>query len=131
MKVKNKQIVETYFSALAAGDIPTVFSLFLEDAVWHQPGENKFSGEQLGLKAIGKMIGGMMEDSQGSLKVIKAGEAMVNGNYVNVPITFNAAKANATLDMKGSDLFRLENGKIAEVWLFSENQTGEDKFWGQ
>ena len=77
------------------------------------------------------MIGGMMEDSQGSLKVIKSGEAMVNGNYVNVPITFNAAKANATVDMKGSDLFRLENGKIVEVWLFSENQTGEDKFWGQ
>ncbi len=130
MKVKNKQIIENYFNALAIGDIPTVFSLFSENAIWHQPGKNKFSGDQIGLEAIGKMIGSMMEESEGSLKVIKSEEGMVNGNYVNVPVKFTVKKAGNQIDMKGFDLFRLENEKITEVWLFSENQEDEDQFWG-
>ena len=32
--------------------------------------------------------------------------------------------------MAGVDLLRVENGKIAEVWLFSEDQPAEDAFWG-
>lgn len=32
--------------------------------------------------------------------------------------------------MNGVDLFEVVNGKIVQVWLFSENQAAEDVFWG-
>lgn len=28
------------------------------------------------------------------------------------------------------DLFKIENGKIQEVWTFAEQQSAEDTFWG-
>jgi len=33
------------------------------------------------------------------------------------------------MKMKGIDLFKVENNKITEVWLFSDSQTDEDQFW--
>ena len=30
----------------------------------------------------------------------------------------------------GIDLFKIENGKIQEVWTFAEQQSAEDTFWG-
>jgi hypothetical protein len=31
--------------------------------------------------------------------------------------------------MEGTDLFKLSNEKITEIWLFSSDQATEDKFW--
>lgn len=34
------------------------------------------------------------------------------------------------MGMNGVDLLRIEGERIAEVWLFSAGQQGEDEFWG-
>lgn len=52
-----------------------------------------------------------------------------NGNLVAASIHFKAEKGNEKLDMKGIDLLRVANGKIQEVWLFSERIDDEDAFW--
>ena len=31
--------------------------------------------------------------------------------------------------MNGNDLYEVVDGKIAQVWLFSEDQPAEDEFW--
>jgi uncharacterized protein len=31
--------------------------------------------------------------------------------------------------MSGNDLYEVVDGKIVQVWLFSEDQPTEDKFW--
>ena len=54
-KMTAKEVVEAYSIALSKGDIPTAFSYFSPNAKWHQPGNNKFSGTQTGLEAIGKI----------------------------------------------------------------------------
>ncbi len=41
-----------------------------------------------------------------------------------------ATASRATMEMDGVDLLRVENGRIAEVWLFSADQKAEDAFWG-
>ncbi|MBP6022953.1 nuclear transport factor 2 family protein [Ferruginibacter sp.] len=124
-----KEVVEAYSIALSKGDIPTAFSYFSPDAKWHQPGNNKFSGTKSGLEAIGKMLGDMMGATQGSLAIKPAGAMMVNGNFVSCPVRFSAKSGNKTVDMNGNDLYEVADGKIVQVWLFSEDQTAEDGFW--
>ena len=34
------------------------------------------------------------------------------------------------MDMTGIDLLTVTNGKITAIRLFSEDQPGEDQFWG-
>ena len=124
-----KEVVEAYSIALSKGDIPTAFSYFSPNAKWHQPGNSKFSGTQAGLKAIGKMLGDMMGATQGSLAIKPTGAMMVNGNFVSCPVRFSAKSGEKTVDMKGNDLYEVVDGKIVQLWLFSEDQVAEDAFW--
>jgi ketosteroid isomerase-like protein len=124
-----KEVVEAYSIALSKGDIPTAFSYFSPDAKWHQPGNNKFSGTKTGLEAIGKMLSDMMGAAQGSLVIQPEGAMMANGNLVSFPVRFSAKSDAKTVDMSGNDLFEVEDGKIVQVWLFSEDQAAEDAFW--
>jgi uncharacterized protein len=124
-----KEVVEAYSEALSKGDIQTAFSHFSPTAKWHQPGNNKFSGTKKGLDEIGKMLSEMMRATQGSLVINPAGSMMVNGNLVSCPVQFSAKSGNKSIDMAGSDLYEVIDGKIAQVWLFSEDQPAEDRFW--
>ena len=128
-KMTAKEVVEAYGIALSKGDIPTAFSYFSANAKWHQPGNNKFSGTQTGLEAIGKMLNEMMGATQGTLVIKPAGAMMVNGNFVSCPVRFSAKSGDKTVDMNGNDLYEVVDGKIVQVWLFSENQVAEDAFW--
>jgi ketosteroid isomerase-like protein len=124
-----KEVVEAYSIALSNGDVPTAFSHFSPNAKWHQPGNNKFSGTQTGLEAIGKMLSEMMGVTQGSLAIKPAGSMMVNGNFVSCPVRFSAKSGDKSVEMDGNDLYEVVDGKIVQVWLFSEDQTAEDLFW--
>ena len=126
-----KEVVEAYSLALSKGDIPTAFSFFSPNAKWHQPGSNKFSGTKSGLEEIGKTLSEMMGVTQGTLVIKPASVMMVNGNFVSCPIQFSAKSGNKSVDMAGNDLYEVVNGKIVQVWLFSEDQLKEDEFWGK
>ncbi len=128
--MKAKEVVLAYAEALGKGDVATAFSHFSPNVVWYQPGSNRFSGAKQGSDAIGKMIGGMMDISQGTFALSPTGDLMVNGDLVAMPLRFTGKIADRNLDMQGIDLFKVEEGKITAVWLFSENQTEEDNFWG-
>lgn len=124
-----KEVVEAYSIALSNGDVPTAFSYFSPNAKWHQPGNNKFSGIQSGLEAIGKMLSEMMAATQGDLVIKPAGAMMVNGNLVSCPVRFSAKSGDKSVEMDGNDLYQVVDGKIVQVWLFSEDQAAEDVFW--
>ncbi len=126
-----KEIVLAYAQALGKGDVPAAFSFFSEDVKWHQPGSNQFSGVKQGADEIGKMIGGMMEISKGTFALAPNGDLMVNGNLVAMPLRFSGTIEDRKMDMAGIDLFKVENEKITEVWLFSEDQEAENVFWGK
>ncbi|NGY63082.1 nuclear transport factor 2 family protein [Lentzea sp. NEAU-D13] len=123
-------VVTRYFDALAAKDFPTVAGLFADDVVWHQPGDNQFSGTHRGSAAVGQLLGGMMTASEGSFELSLTGPLMVNGAVVAASIHFSGKREDATMGQDGVDLLRVEGDRIAEVWLFSSDPESEDAFWG-
>ncbi len=124
-------VAATYFDALGRGDVPTAMAQLSDAVVWHQPGANRFSGDHVGLEGVGALLGGMMEASQGSFQLEVAGPAMVNGPLVAVPVRFSGRRDAVSMDMAGVDLLRVSDGKITEVYLFSEDGAAEDEFWGR
>ena len=131
MNASNPAVVAaTYFDALGRGDMAAVMAQFSDTVVWHQPGANQFSGEHTGTDGVGKLLGGMMQVSQGSFALVVTGPAMVNGELVAIPVRFSGSREGAAMDMAGVDLLTIRGGKIAEVHLFSEDGASEDGFWG-
>jgi ketosteroid isomerase-like protein len=123
-------VARRYFDALSAKDFGTVAAMFADDIVWHQPGDNRFSGTHRGSAAVGEMIGGMMAVSEGTFELSATAAPMVNGTLVAAPVQFSGKRGGAAMAQDGIDLLRIEGDRIAEVWLFSSDPRSEDAFWG-
>lgn len=123
-------VAASYFDALGRGDVPAAMALLSPDVVWHQPGSNRFSGDHLGIDGVGSLLGGMMEASQGTFQLAVNGRAMVNGEFVAVPVKFSGTRTDVSMDMSGLDLLTIRDGRIVEVHLFSADGPAEDEFWG-
>lgn len=118
-----------YNDALIKGDFAAVFETMSDDVKWHQPGNNPLSGVVAGKQSLGEHLGKFAEKSNGTFKVL-TNWVSSNDCFVAASVTFMAEHSNEDkLDMSGIDLFKIEDGLIKEIWLFSAEQAVEDNFW--
>lgn len=129
--MKNIDIAKAYISAVQTGDQATLGNLISPDVVWHQPGNNQFSGAHQGMGVVGAMLGKMMEVSKGTFAISRADHYMANGDWVAITLEFIGQANGVQMKQPGVDLIRIEGGKIVEVRLFSSDPAQEDAFWGQ
>lgn len=129
MSKETLAVFNAYNTALAAGDFPAVFATMADDIIWHQPGNHSTSGTIIGKEKLGQHLASFSEKTNGTFKVL-TNWVSDNANLVAANVTFLGEKADEKLDMNGIDLFRIEDGLIREVWLFSSDQAVEDAFWG-
>lgn len=123
-------VVGRYGAAVAAGDMVALAATLTEGAVWHQPGANRLSGDHVGPDAIVAHLGRFMELSAGTF-TLETESATESGSLVATTVRFTARRDGvADLDQYGVDVFRVEGDRIAEIWLLSEDQSDEDRFWG-
>ena len=126
-------VVAKYFTSLAAGDLAEVMNLLDDDVIWHQPGNSVLSGTYVGKASVGALFGRFMEISNGTFRIDQVQSIMTNGSLVSATLSFSATRfryLELSMQMKGIDVMKIENGKIKEVFLFSERQSDEDQFWG-
>jgi uncharacterized protein len=123
-------VARRYIQAVQAGDQSALGTLISPQIVWHQPGNNRFSGTQRGAQAVMHMLGGMMEVSQGTFRITRAHRFMGNGPWVTIELEFEGQRDGAWVAQPGIDLVRVEDGRIVEVRLFSSDPAQEDAFWG-
>ncbi|MBY5865331.1 nuclear transport factor 2 family protein [Rhizobium leguminosarum] len=124
-------IGKAYIKAVQTGDQATLGELLSPQVIWHQPGNNQFSGTKNGIAEFGTMMGAMMAKSGDSFAITHAHRYLANGDLVAIEIEFAGQREGAKVDQPGIDLLRVQDGKIVEVWLFSSDPKEEDQFWGK
>ena len=129
--MNNIDIAKAYIKAVQTGDQATLGSLIAADVVWHQPGNNQFSGTHRGMAQVGPMLGRMMEVSNGTFAITRAEHYMANGDWVAITLEFAGEAKGVKLNQPGVDLIRIDGGKVVEVRLFSSDPSQEDAFWGR
>ena len=129
--MNNIDIAKTYIKAVQTGDQVTLGGIISPDVIWHQPGNNQFSGTHRSMAAVGPMLGKMMEVSKGTFAITRTDHYMANGDWVAITLEFAGEANGIKFKQLGVDLLRIEGGKIVEVRLFSSNQEEEDAFWGR
>lgn len=128
MKSEIMKVYNAYTEALLKGDFKSVFETMSDNIVWHMGGEGPLSGIVKGKEALGERLGEFIKRSNGTFRVI-TNWAASNDCFVVSSVVSLAEKEDQKLNDPGIDLFRIENGKIQEVWTFAEQQEKEDKFW--
>ena len=128
MKNEVMKVFNTYTEALSRGDFEAAFETMADTIVWHMGGESSLSGIIKGKQALGERLGEFAKRSNGTFRVMTEWAAS-NDCFVAASVVSLAEKGNEKLDDPGIDLFKIEDGKIQEVWTFAEQQEEEDKFW--
>ncbi|WP_412031492.1 nuclear transport factor 2 family protein [Metamycoplasma buccale] len=122
------EVFNTYAEALSKGDFAAVFETISNNIIWHMGGEGPLSGIVIGKQALSERLGEFAKRSNGTFRVITNWVAS-NDCFVVANVVSLAEKDEKKLNNPGVDLFKIENGKIQEVWTFAEKQSLEDKFW--
>ena len=128
MKNEVMKVFNAYTEALLNGDFEAVFETMSDDIVWHMGGESSLSGVIVGKQVLRERLGEFAKRSNGTFKVM-TNWAASNECFVAASVISLAERGEEKLNDPGIDLFRIENGKIQEVWTFAEKQDEEDKFW--
>lgn len=126
---QNVKLVQEYFRALAEGNYEKAGSYWSDNLVWHQPGHGALSGDFEGESAVFAHLGNFAKLSNGTFAIDGMDYITDNDDMILASIHFKASTNNTSISMKGVDLFKIDGGKIQEIWLFSEDIDGEDKFW--
>mgnify|MGYP000879725566 FL=1 len=128
MKNEVMKVFNTYTEALSRGDFEAAFETMADTIVWHMGGESSLSGIIKGKQALGERLGEFAKRSNGTFRVMTEWAAS-NDCFVAASVVSLAEKGNEKLNDPGIDLFKIEDGKIQEVWTFAQYQTVEDTFW--
>ena len=128
MKNEAMKVFDAYRDALERGDFAGVFATLSDTIVWHMGGESSLSGTVVGKQALGERLEEFAKRSGGTFKVM-INWAASNDCFVTASVVSAAQRGSDKLNDPGIDLFKIENGKIQEVWTFAEQQSAEDIFW--
>ncbi len=123
----NAQVVMRGFEAFAKKDMATMKGLFADDAVWHTPGNNQFSGDYQGPDAIVRMMG---EISSAATIENTPHDVLASDGHVVVLVASKATKPDKTLESNNVFVFHVDGDKVTEAWGIPSNQAAADAFWG-
>ncbi|CCH57057.1 hypothetical protein BN8_06456 [Fibrisoma limi BUZ 3] len=132
MENQAAQTVKTFLTAVQKGDQATLGALIHPTITWNQPGSNRFSGKKRSNMEVFQMVGDMFEASANTLQLTDIKQLTVNGNKVACLIHWKAVQpGGGVLDVDNIDVYTIEDGKIVEATIYSENVAQEDAFWGK
>ena len=106
--MSNSEIIATYFKAIQTGDLAKLGALVAADVIWHQPGDNQFSGTHTGAEAVFAMIDSIMEALAGTFKIDLVKDTMVNGAEVAATIDFSGQSNGTEMALGGVDVFTVK-----------------------
>lgn len=124
----NVALLRKGYDAFGKGDMATLTELFAEDVVWHMPGRNPVSGVHKGREAVFAAFAKFAEISGGTLR-IDVHDIVANDGHTVAVNRATASRPGKELALLGVDVFHVSNGKITELWSFSEDQRLDDEFW--
>ncbi|MGY1829610.1 nuclear transport factor 2 family protein [Geodermatophilus sp. SYSU D01180] len=116
------------FEAFGKGDLDRLQELWRPDIRWHEPGQNRLSGDYTGIDEVFELFGRVFVLSGGTFRVdLQAASADDTDGVAIVRVT--ASRGDRELDVLAADLVRFEDGLVAEFWQAHTDQGAMDAFF--
>lgn len=119
------------YEALAKRDLAKLATLFNDDVIWHNHGSSPISGDYTGKDAVFGMFANILELTGNTGGRFEVHDIMANDEH---PVSLLRARSSRPgtgkqLDVKEIHVCHVRNGRISEVWVFTEDQRVNDEYW--
>lgn len=124
------EMVEQALLKAENADPDALRSVLANAPVWHTPGRNLLSGDHLGREQVVTLLREYHALTHGTFHVEEKGRVQARGDEARVRLHANATRdGRAPLDLDAEVRFRLEEGRVAELWTTPADPAAWDKFW--
>ncbi len=124
----NVSLLRRAYMSFGAGDVPAALELFDDNIVFHIPGNNLLAGDHTGKAAVGSAFRRFKELSGGTFK-LQPQQIFANDEYGTVLADTSASRNGKALNLQPVQVWRFENGKPVEIWLYPGDEKAFDQFW--
>ena len=117
-------VLRRYADAWLAGDIDALFAAYADDAVFHYFGETDLAGDHVGKDAcLAAMITVSSRAPRDQLEVVD----VLAGDVLGAIVV--RERLAGTHVVERAFLYRVEGDRIAECWLYDQDQRLIDRLW--
>jgi len=129
----NADFVRKGYNAFIAGDMEWLNEHFDDTIVWHEPGNNQFSGDYRGRDEVFAHFAGSVAFG---LPEFDIHDVVANDDHAVALVTVTVTKTDGgeTLEAKFVHVFHVSSGdepRVLESWTMYEDQAAVDAFQGQ
>jgi uncharacterized protein len=110
-----EEAIRALYAARAERAHERLRPLLAEDVVWHEPGEEDYSGEYRGPDEVIGLLDQLLRVTQGTF-VLEPVEFMSTDDHLAVKIR-SARRGDRQVDGKEVAVYRFRDDRIAEVWF--------------
>jgi ketosteroid isomerase-like protein len=125
---ENADLIRRLFGAFAAGDLEAIHAALADTVRSHTPGESRLAGTVVGREAVVAHLGRSRELSDGTYEV-QVEDVLGGDGHAAAVYRGQARRSGRQLDVRHIALYRIERGRIAEIWFTPLDQTAFDEFW--
>jgi uncharacterized protein len=116
-KLQNEKTVRALYDARARRDWAEVRTLLNDDVVWHEPGEEDYSGDHVGGDSVTAYVEKLVEITEGTFQ-LEPREFLVTRDHVAARIEWWATRGGTRSEGNEIAVYRLSNGRVAEAWFY-------------
>jgi uncharacterized protein len=121
----HQAVLDRYTTAWLAGDIATVAACYHDDLVLHYGGANPLSGDHVGKAAA---IAALREVSRRSgRRLVSVIDKMAGAERSAVVVREAFARDGLAVELERVLIYRIEDDKLRECWLYDADQQLMDR----
>ena len=124
----NVAVINRMTEAALAGDKQVLAECFSEDVAFHVRGTLPRVGDHRGVEGFLGVIGTIVDLTAGDVKLEQL-FAIANDEWAAEWERTLFGRNGQTLDSRNAFIYRLEDGRIAEMWMIGAGPLGSESFF--
>ena len=124
----NVAVINRMTEAALAGDRQVLAECFSEDVAFHVRGTLPRVGDHRGVEGFLGVIGTIVDLTAGDVKLEQL-FAIANDEWAAEWERTLFGRNGQTLDSRNAFIYRLEDGRIAEMWMIGAGPSGSESFF--
>jgi ketosteroid isomerase-like protein len=119
-----EQLVRSFYDARARRDWAAVRELLAADVVWHEAGEEDYSGDHRGRDRIVELLERLVRVTGGTF-ALEPSDVTATAEHVAANVRFSAERDGERVEGYDLAVYRIADDRIAEAWFFMDGYDPE------
>jgi hypothetical protein len=111
-----------YLAAMRGGDREAGYGFFAEDVVFHIPGRSRFAGTHRGREAARDYIESAIAVTHDGEVEVELVDMLSSDERVALIVRERFHRPEGIIEIRRSNVYRVEEDQITEIWIFEGDQ---------